>query len=262
MASAWAPSSTEAAIGVGSPMTSRADVRGTGGANASRRPGGRTRRRRRRRVPVRSGGRCRPWRRRRARDAAEQANEHEHQAGRSAEGAPVVVASQGSCHDRAGVDKDHAGRRPRPSASISSTRSDTAGADPSATANHAGGHRRSRSTAVSLFTAAQRPRLMCSIGVVQLYLAIRPQVGLNNNAVIYYRKRRVGRHGTERRRQRREQGLSLCVDGSAVRDEMRQYTSAPGGECQRGCRQADHDRPETIELRSASGELTCHRLPK
>ncbi len=79
-------------------------------------------------------------------------------------GAMVAITSQDGCDDWASVDQDHAGRRPRPSARISSTRSDTSDADPSATANQAGGHGRSWPTAVSLALRSETAAGTCSSG--------------------------------------------------------------------------------------------------
>jgi hypothetical protein len=68
----------------------------------------------------------------------------------------MTIAGQRGRDDGAGINQDHPVRRPRPSATISSTRCDTSGADPSATANHTDRHCRSRPTSLSRARRASR----------------------------------------------------------------------------------------------------------
>ena len=78
---------------------------------------------------------------------------------------PVVnVPGQRRRDNRPGIDQHHAGRRPRPSAMISSTRSETSSDEPSANANHAGGHPPPRPEDTSRDRKSPEAAAICSSG--------------------------------------------------------------------------------------------------
>jgi hypothetical protein len=76
----------------------------------------------------------------------------------------VDIPGQRCRHDRPGIDQHHAGRRPRPSAMISSTRSEMSSDEPSATANHAGGHDPPRPAVTSRARNSEATACTCSSG--------------------------------------------------------------------------------------------------